>query len=61
MEDDLADQETSELQRKARERERALDTDMAEGTAACSRDVYAAVARIDFYGGFKEMLLHEVS
>lgn len=59
MEDGLADQETFELQREERERERALDTDMADGIAARSRDVYAAVEQTDSYGGFKEVLLED--
>lgn len=42
-----------------RERERALDTDMADGIAARSRDVYAAVEQTDSYGGFKEVLLED--
>lgn len=32
---------------------------MASGIAARSRDVYAAVEWIDFYSGFKEMLLDD--
>ena len=39
-----------------RERERALDTDMAGGIAARSRDVYAALEWTDFYSGFKVLL-----
>lgn len=40
-------------------RERELDTDMASGIAARSRDVYAAVEWTDFYSSFKEMLLDD--
>lgn len=49
--------QTKRLPSCGRKRDRTLDRDMADGIAAQSRDVYAAVEWPEFYGGFKEALL----